>query len=102
MNVLGFDVTEWLAVVSIISLAISAIIWLVNNLITKPTDYRNEMLNDNIKGLTSQLEQFTAEMKADRKAIYKKLDEHDRRLDHHDRRLGRHHERMKQIGGGKL
>ena len=95
MNWLGYDVQEWVAVITIVGGAISLVVWIVKETITKPSNLQNKLLNRSINELSRQLETFAVEMKQERKSIYKKLEEHDRRLDSHDRRLDRHHEKIK-------
>lgn len=87
MNILGYSAGEWLALISILGVLISFLVWLVREVIMKPNLEQNRRLNNNIDRLSDKVAEFSQETRENRELINQRLEEHDRRLDRHHERI---------------
>lgn len=78
---LGYTIGDWVGLLTIISMLVGTIIWLIRVAITKPFTEQMAKLNEAIKSLTDS-------SNADRSMFDLRLDNHDRKIERHDAEIG--------------
>ena len=78
---LGYSIGDWVGLLTIISMLIGALIWLIRVAITKPFTNQMSELNEAIRNLTDS-------SKADHSMFDLRLDKHDRKIERHDTEIG--------------
>ena len=77
----GFTIGDWVGLLTIISMLVGALIWLIRVAITKPFTEQMAKLNESIQNLT-------ASSKTDHSKFDLRLDKHDRKIERHDAEIG--------------
>lgn len=78
---LGYTIGDWVGLLTIISILIGAIIWLVRIAIIKPFTSQMSELNEAIRSLATS-------SKVDHSSFDLRLDNHDRKIERHDTEIG--------------
>lgn len=86
----GFQLSEWVQIIGIITFISGIVIWIVRLAIVNPTRVSNDALRESIDTLSRRVEGIGGN--AD-----KVHEEHDKRLDRHDVHLARHDEEIKTL-----
>lgn len=79
--IMGYSLTEWLALFSLFSIFIGALTWFVNVVIIKP-------LRHDIKDLSNQFKSFKNETKHDSHALTEIVEDQEKRLIRVEDRVG--------------
>lgn len=80
--IMGYSLTEWLALFSLFSIFIGVLTWFVNITIIKPLRY-------DIKDLSSEFKSFKEETKSDNHTLSKMVTDHEKRLIRVEDKVGR-------------
>lgn len=80
--IMGYSLTEWLALFSLFSIFIGVLTWFVNITIIKPLRY-------DIKDLSSEFKSFKEETKSDNHALSEMVTDHEKRLIRVEDKVGR-------------
>lgn len=86
----GFQLSEWLQIIGIITFISGIVIWIVKMAIVNPTNTNNDALRHSIDALAKRVEGIGGNAEA----VHK---EHDMRLDEHEVHLARHDEEIKTL-----
>ena len=78
---LGYSIGDWVGLLTIISMLVGTLIWLIRVAITKPFTEQMAKLNEAIRNLT-------ASSKVDHSSFDLRLDNHDRKIERHDAEIG--------------
>ncbi|WP_363473668.1 hypothetical protein [Companilactobacillus musae] len=80
--IMGYSLTEWLALFSLFSIFIGVLTWFVNIVIIKPLRY-------DIKDLSSEFKSFKEETKSDNHTLSEMVADHEKRLIRVEDKVGR-------------
>ncbi|GEO59666.1 MULTISPECIES: hypothetical protein [Companilactobacillus] len=80
--IMGYSLTEWLALFSLFSIFIGVLTWFVNITIIKPLRY-------DIKDLSSEFKSFKEETKSDNHTLSEMVTDHEKRLIRVEDKVGR-------------
>ena len=78
---LGYTIGDWVGLLTIISMLIGALIWLIRVAITKPFTEQMAKLNEAIRDLATS-------SKVDHSMFDSRLDKHDQKIERHDAEIG--------------
>lgn len=78
---LGYTIGDWVGLLTIISMLVGTLIWLIRVAITKPFTEQMAKLNEAIRNLTDS-------SRADHSMFDSRLDNHDRKIERHDAEIG--------------
>lgn len=88
--VMGYTFTEWLALLSILTIFVTAATWLIRVVIVAP-------LNAQISILSSKINDMNKEREKDTKSTTEMLSQQAQLLQDHERQLARHSEDIKTL-----
>ena len=78
---LGYSIGDWVGLLTIISMLVGTLIWLIRVAITKPFTEQMAKLNEAIRNLTDS-------SKTEHSSFDLRLDNHDRKIERHDAEIG--------------
>lgn len=88
--VMGYSFTEWLALLSILTVFIAVVTWFIRVVIVSP-------LNAQISILSSKIDDMNTDRAKETSAMNEVIAEHTRMLRAHDNQLTRHEEDIKTL-----
>jgi len=88
--VMGYTFTEWLALLSITTIFVACVTWLIRIVIVAP-------LNTQIGILSSKIDNMTTDRAKEARAMNAVINDHSQMLREHDKALIRHEEDIKTL-----
>lgn len=87
MYLWGFDVTEWAALISVISGIVAGLFWMFKKIITDPARESNQLMSKEIKSLGRSIDTLNQTFSNRYDAQQQHLEEHDVEIAKHGTRL---------------
>lgn len=94
MYLFGFDVTEWAALISVISGVVIALFWGFKKLVTDPANENSRITSEQIKELHEAIHELSASLNSTNAATQKHLEDHDVKLATQDTKIANQNERI--------